>query len=129
MGFKSGSGNLGKVGSANQAHHAGQMSGFGKVAGVAGGSGGQRFEHTSAGTPRSAAQQASVKKAASVSAAARGERALGNPKQRASAALTTSPRTPNPALKGTLPGFSTGGVATAKNNQQAPLIKKGLLGL
>ena len=75
----------------------------------------------SSGMPRSPAQMASVKKAASKSALARGERALN-------ARSPAAPMTPGPAAKaapGSLvkaPGVSTGSLSIAKP-------KKGLLSL
>lgn len=76
----------------------------------------------SGGLPRTPAQQAAVKKAAKVSAAKRGERALLREPNKAT--LTTAPAANVAAAKRpAAPGLATGSLSLGKP------IKKGLLGL
>lgn len=77
----------------------------------------------SGGLPRTPAQQAAVKKAAKVSAAKRGERAMARAPNKA--VLTSAPAANVVAAKKrTAPGVATGSMSLASKP-----IKKGLLGL
>jgi hypothetical protein len=77
----------------------------------------------SGGVPRTPAQQAAVKKAAKVSAAKRGERAMARTPNKA---VATNAPTANVAAarKPAAPGVATGSMSLASKP-----IKKGLLGL